>query len=179
MSGSDKIRVECLPDVINEVRQKLEERVHYYLHEYDIVEIEVNPKHFKHIIGKSGGNGKPNKLFCIVFFEKWILFSSYLYLRSTVNRLKSGNDVSITITDDTKNSIKIEGAKDDVAQVKRDLEEQIRKLENEREVDIHMDQKHHRTFTGNKREKLRELQDIYKVLIIFPNSGNFYERLHT
>ena len=58
MSGSDKIRVECLPDVINEVKQKLEEKVHHYLYNYDIVEIEVNPKHFKHIIGKSGINGK-------------------------------------------------------------------------------------------------------------------------
>lgn len=145
MNSSDKIRVECLPDVINEVKQKLEERVHYYLHEYDIVEIEVNPKHFKHIIGKSGGN---------------------------VNRLKSGNDVSITITDDTKNSIKIEGAKDDVARVKAKLEEQILKLENDREIDIHIDHKHHRAFTGNKREKLRELQDIYNVIIIFPNSGD-------
>ncbi|XP_065210627.1 vigilin-like isoform X2 [Planococcus citri] len=142
INGSDKIRVECLPDVINEVKQKLEERVHYYLHEYATVEIDVNPKHFKHIIGKSGGN---------------------------VNRLKSGNDVSITITDDTKNCIKIEGAKDDVAVVKRELEEQIRKLENEREIEIHIDQKHHRTYSGNRR---RELQDLYKVNIIFPNVGD-------
>ncbi|XP_065200720.1 vigilin-like isoform X2 [Planococcus citri] len=139
IGGSDKIRVECLPDVINEVKHKLEERVHYYLHEYDIVEIDVNPKHFKHIIGKSGGN---------------------------VNRLKNDNDVSITITDDIKNSIKIEGAKDDVAQVKHELEEQIRKLENELEIEIRVDQRHHRTFSGNKR---REMQDLYKVVIIFPN----------
>lgn len=57
ISDSNKIRVECLPDVIKEVQRKLEEKVHYYLNDYDIVELEVNPKHFKHIIGKSGGNG--------------------------------------------------------------------------------------------------------------------------
>ena len=53
----------------------------------------------------------------------------------------------------------------------QDLEEQIQKLENEKERDIVIHHKHHRTFTSNKREKIKELQETFKVLIMFPNPG--------
>lgn len=54
----DKIRVESSPDILEEVKNKLQEKVNYYMYDYDSVELEVNPKYFKHIIGKSGVNGK-------------------------------------------------------------------------------------------------------------------------
>jgi len=54
----DKIRVESEPEYIDEVKSKLQEKINYYLYYYDTIELEVNPKYFKHIIGKSGVNGK-------------------------------------------------------------------------------------------------------------------------
>lgn len=54
----DKIRIEGPPELIDGLKQKLQEKVDYYLNEYDTVELEVNRDHFKHIIGKSGANGK-------------------------------------------------------------------------------------------------------------------------
>ncbi|KAK7600960.1 hypothetical protein V9T40_008401 [Parthenolecanium corni] len=140
----DKIRIEGPPELIDGLKQKLQEKVDYYLNEYDTVELEVNRDHFKHIIGKSGAN---------------------------VNRLKNDHDVQITITEAESNSIRIEGSKESVAQVKRELEEQIEKLENEKERDIIISQKLHRTLFANKREKLKELQDKYKVIVIFPPSS--------
>ncbi len=55
---ADKIRVEAPPDSIDEVKRKLLDKVNYYLNEYDAIELEVNRDHFKHIIGKQGGNGQ-------------------------------------------------------------------------------------------------------------------------
>ena len=54
----------------------------------------------------------------------------------------------------------------------QELEEQIQKLENEKERDISIHYRHHRTFTANKRVKIREIQDLFKVMIIFPNLGS-------
>lgn len=53
----DKIRMEGPPESIGGLKQKLQERVNYYLNEFDTIELEVNREHFKHIIGKNGTNG--------------------------------------------------------------------------------------------------------------------------
>lgn len=44
-------------------------------------------------------------------------------------------------------------------------------MENEKEKDIIIEHKYHRNIIGNKREKLKEIKDMYKVQIVFPNPG--------
>lgn len=55
----------------------------------------------------------------------------------------------------------------------QELLEQIKKLENEKERDIIISQKLHRTLIATRRVKLRELQDKYKVIIIFPPPSKY------
>lgn len=82
-------------------------------------EMHVDNKLFKHIIGKAGAN---------------------------VNKLKDEFNVVINI--DESGLIRIEGSKEDVAKTKADLMQRISKLENEKERDVIIEQRHYRNIIG-------------------------------
>jgi ribosomal protein S3 len=52
------------------------------------------------------------------------------------------------------------------------LEEIIIKLKSKIEKEITIDQRHHGAIIGLNGEKVRELQKIFNVKIIFPSPGN-------
>lgn len=56
--------------------------------------------------------------------------------------------------------------------LKQELEELVTKMENEKERDIHIDQRFHRTIIGTKGDKIREIRDKFnQVQISFPDPG--------
>lgn len=83
------------------------------------VEMQVDNKLFKHIIGKSGAN---------------------------VNKLK--DDFNVVINIDESGLIRIEGSREDVSRTKEELEQRIFKLENEKERDVIIEQRHYRNIIG-------------------------------
>lgn len=83
------------------------------------VEMQVDNKLFKHIIGKSGAN---------------------------VNKLK--DDFNVVINIDESGLIRIEGSREDVSKTKEELEQRIFKLENEKERDVIIEQRHYRNIIG-------------------------------
>ncbi|XP_022182851.1 vigilin [Myzus persicae] len=140
-SDDNKIIVEGPTNMIPKVIDSLKKAIECYVS----TELVVDPKFFKHIIGKNGSN---------------------------INRVKNDTGVIINISESDNNSniIRIEGRKDGVELAKSELEEMIYKLENEVEKEISIDQRHHRAIIGVKGEKVRELQEAFNVQITFPSS---------
>jgi transcription antitermination factor NusA-like protein len=106
--------------------------------------MEVNPNHYKHIIGKAGSN---------------------------INRIKDEMEVVINIEEkDGLNTIRVEGSPEGVKKAQRELLDMIEKLENEKEKDAIIDHRLFRSIIGSKGSKIREIREKFnQVVITFPN----------
>lgn len=54
----NKIKIEGPPEEVEKAQQNIEERAREILSTFTFSEIHVDPKYYKHIIGKNGANGK-------------------------------------------------------------------------------------------------------------------------
>lgn len=137
--NENRIKIEGPPEEVEKVQKELEA----VISKLTFAEMNVDPKFYKHIIGKNGAN---------------------------VNRLKDETGVVINIDDSSK--IRIEGSHAGVAQAKRTLAEMVEKLENEKERDIAIDQRHYRGIIGTKGENIKSIRDKFnQVQINFPGPG--------
>lgn len=136
----NRVKIEGPPESVEQTKGELEKVVKNLISTFTFVEMPVDPKFYKHIIGKKGGN---------------------------VNRLKDETSVMINI-DDT-NRIRIEGEKEGVARAQRELQEMVEKLENEKEMDAIIDQKHYRAIIGSKGDNIKEIRERFnQVQVLFP-----------
>ncbi|XP_055686275.1 vigilin [Lutzomyia longipalpis] len=142
--GDNRIKIEGPPDQVNKASEQLSAIVDDYVNKLTYRDMTVNPKHYKHIIGKAGTN---------------------------INRLKDELDVVINIEEkDGLNRIRIEGPIDGVLKAEKELTEKIEKLENEKEKDVIIDHRLFRTIIGAKGENIKEIRERFKqVQIMFPN----------
>jgi polyribonucleotide nucleotidyltransferase len=140
----DKIKIEGPPDQVNEATENLEKIVKSYIDRLTFVEMEVNPNHYKHIIGKAGSN---------------------------INRIKDEMDVQINIEEkEGLNIIRIEGSSGGVKNAQRELQSMIEKLDNEKEKDVVIDHRLFRSIIGSKGSKIKEIREKFnQVVITFPN----------
>ncbi|CAG9761158.1 unnamed protein product [Ceutorhynchus assimilis] len=140
----NKIRIEGPPDEVEKAQETIEAIANDLIKNMTFIEMHVDNRLFKHIIGKSGAN---------------------------INKLKEEFNVNIQI--DESGLVRVEGSQDDVAKVRADLEQRVFKLENEKERDVIIDQRHYRNIIGTKGENIREIRDKYEqVQIIFPGPGD-------
>lgn len=144
--NEDKIKIEGPPDQVGEAVEQLEKTVKNYIERLTFVEMQVNPNHYKHIIGKAGAN---------------------------INRIKDETDVVINIEEkEGLNTIRIEGSPEGVQKAQRELLEMIEKLENEKEKDAIIDHRLFRSIIGTKGTRIREIREKFnQVQITFPNSS--------
>ncbi|XP_059485488.1 vigilin [Neocloeon triangulifer] len=142
-----KIKIEGPPEEVEKAQRALEDMVKDLTSKLTFEEIVVDPKFYKHIIGKSGVN---------------------------INRIKEEAGVVINISDnDGKNIIRIEGNQEGVAAAKKELEETVHKLENEKERDIIIDRRFYKTLIGSKGEKIKEVREKFnQVQITIPGPGD-------
>lgn len=85
----------------------------------------------------------------------------------SVNKLKDDYNVQINIEE--SGLVRIEGNKEDVAATEAELNQRIFKLENEKEKDVIIEQRHYRNIIGTKGEKIKEIRDTFnQVQIFFP-----------
>ncbi|XP_025416174.1 vigilin-like [Sipha flava] len=82
---------------------------------------------------------------------------------------RTGARVQIPRMKNSGNIIYITGTKDSTKKVVQELEEIIIKLKSKIEKEITIDQRHHGAIIGLNGEKVRELQKIFNVKIIFPS----------
>jgi len=140
------IKLEGPPEEVEEARGKLEGMINEMMSKLCYDEITVDPKFYKHIIGKSGSN---------------------------INRIRAETAVLINISEaEGSNLIRLEGSPEGVAKAKAELEELVAKMENEKERDIQIEQRFHRNIIGTKGDKIKEIRDQFnQVQISFPDQG--------
>lgn len=81
-------------------------------------------------------------------------------------------ETNVLINIDETGLIRIEGSKQGVIQTKKELEEMVKKLENEKEKDVIIEQRHYKNIIGAKGEKIREIREKFnQVQINFPGPG--------
>lgn len=140
----DKIKIEGPPEDVEKAHEQIEKMAQDLIKKLVFIEMHVDPRLFKHIIGKSGAN---------------------------VNRLKEEFGVVINI--DESGLIRIEGNKEGVQTAKQELEERIHKLENEKEKDVVIEQRHYKSIIGTKGENIKEVREKFnQVQIYFPGAGD-------
>lgn len=140
----DKIKINGPPEEVEKAQEKIESIVKELKSTMVFIEIHVDPKFYKHIIGKNGAN---------------------------VNRIKDETGVQINI--DESGFVRIEGNKDGVRRAKQELEDMVKKLENEKEKDVIIEQRHYKNIIGTKGESIKEIRDKFnQVQINFPGPGD-------
>lgn len=142
--NEDKIKIEGPPDQVTEAVEQLEKTVKSYIERLTFIEMEVNPNHYKHIIGKAGAN---------------------------INRIKDEMEVVINIEEkDGLSTIRVEGSPEGVRKAQSELMDMIQKLENEIEKDANIDHRLFRSIIGSKGTRIREIREKFnQVVITFPN----------
>uniref|UniRef100_A0A2K5CA66 Vigilin n=1 Tax=Aotus nancymaae TaxID=37293 RepID=A0A2K5CA66_AOTNA len=143
--GEDKITLEGPTEDVSVAQEQIESMVKDLINRMDYVEISIDHKFHRHLIGKSGAN---------------------------INRIKDQYKVSVRIPPDSEKSnlIRIEGDPQGVQQAKRELLELASRMENERTKDLIIEQRFHRTIIGQKGERIREIRDKFpEVIINFPD----------
>lgn len=141
----ETIKVEGPRDEVEKARINLETMIEEMLSRLKQDTINIDPKFHKHIIGKAGAN---------------------------INRIRNETNVIINIEPNGSSVIKLEGTPDSVEIVKKELEELVRKMENEKEREINIEYRLHRNIIGTKGEKIREIREQFnQVQISFPDHG--------
>uniref|UniRef100_A0A8C3RUK2 Vigilin n=1 Tax=Chelydra serpentina TaxID=8475 RepID=A0A8C3RUK2_CHESE len=146
--GEDKITLEGPTEDVNVAQEQIEVMVKDLINRMDYVEINVDHKFHRHLIGKNGAN---------------------------INRIKDQYKVSVRIPPDNEKSnlIRIEGDPQGVHQAKKELLELASRMENERTKDLIIEQRFHRTIIGQKGERIREIRDKFpEVIINFPDPAH-------
>jgi len=142
------IKVDGPPDEVEKAKQNLESQVSVLVKDTAFADIKVDAKYHKHIIGKGG---------------------------STINKIKSETDVTINIpdTDSGATVIRIEGNKAGVEKAKKELEEMVEKMENEKEKDLIVENRFHRQLIGAKGGEIEKIRkEFTAVQISFPDLGS-------
>jgi len=148
LESGDTIKIDGPPEDAEKIREQIEKQAQDLMDNTEFVEITVDAKYHKHIIGKGG---------------------------STVNRLKQERDVQINIPDVDKGTavIRIEGNKAGVRAAQAELEGMVSKMENEKEKDLVIENRFHRQLIGPKGETIQQIRDSYaSVQISFPDQGS-------
>ncbi|CAH0720841.1 unnamed protein product, partial [Brenthis ino] len=144
--SEDKVKIDGPPEEVERAQVELDSFVKNLLATLTYVELSVDPKFFKHIIGKNGTN---------------------------INRLKDETGVVINIIESEGNNvIRIEGSHQGVADAERELREMVMKLENERTKEVFVDHRYIKSLIGVRGDKIKEIREKFdRVLISLPDQG--------
>eukprot|EP00116_Pleurobrachia_bachei_P002759 sb/3463021/ len=118
----------------------------WYIQTHSRAVVKIDSKIHKHLIGKSGAN---------------------------INKIKAETGVNIKIPQqDGDSEIEIIGSPDGVKKARDMLVEQAKKIENEANVELAVDQKWHRILIGAKGENMQKIRSQFpEVMISFPVAG--------
>ncbi|KAG7202071.1 hypothetical protein KM043_004746 [Ampulex compressa] len=143
----DKIKIEGPPEEVEKAQNELQLMATDLIAKLTFAELNVDPRFYKHIIGKNGCN---------------------------VNRVKEGTGVVINISENGgSNVIRIEGNLAGVLKAQTELVEMVKKLENEKEKDVIIDHRYYPSIIGNKGDNIKEIRDKFnQVQIIIPGPGD-------
>lgn len=82
-----KVTIEGPPEEVDRVQQEIQNTIDDYVANYSCIDLSVDSRHYKHIIGKSGSNGES------VYIQKLMdcckLFFLFRYSKSHKRRVRS------------------------------------------------------------------------------------------
>lgn len=138
---NDKVEIEGpIQDVM-----MVESELYQWTRDLAYEKVAIDGKYINRIIGRNGFN--------------------LTYLKNQYNVM-----VNILDEDDNKKFLTIIGKSDGVTCALNDIDGQIKKLENEDDIKVPIEQKHHGAIIGTKGKNVRELRDRYpSVVINFPD----------
>jgi transcription antitermination factor NusA-like protein len=144
--SQNQIVIEGPPEEVEPVTQQLQDCVKNLVENMSFKDISVDPKYYKHIIGKNGSN---------------------------IHRLKDETGVIISVQDAQASgqmaNIHLEGPRAGVELASKTILEQVNKLESEKEKDLIIEHRFHGNLIGAKGEKIREIREKFnQVQINFP-----------
>lgn len=83
------------------------------------------------------------------------------------------DETGVLINIDESGLIRIEGNRAGVDKTRQELEDMVKKLENEKEKDVIIEQRHYKAIIGAKGDKIKEIRDKFnQVQINFPGPGD-------
>jgi len=137
----DNIRIEGPPDDVEKAKAELEDIIKDLVSRMAFVELDIDPKYHRHIIGRHGAN---------------------------ITRIKNEYDVDVRVPSDAENSrvVRVEGVSEGVALAKQELLDMVDKMENEKSRDILIDHRLHRLIIGTQGAKIREVRDKFPAVVI-------------
>jgi len=147
-SKSDKVIIRGPVDDVESARKQLLELADDRKENSYTEELQAKPQYHKFLIGKGG---------------------------STIRKLRESTGVRIIFPnsqDADQETITLMGKEDGVKEARKQLEEQIKDLDNVVETETTVDPKHHRHFVARRGEVLRQIADDFGgVIVSFPRSG--------
>lgn len=144
-SEKNTITIDAPNEEFNTAKEKVTELVSELKNTRDRALVKIDSKIHKHLIGKSGSN---------------------------INKIRNETGVSIKIPQDTDEDVEIIGPPDGVKKAKAMLIEQAKRIENEANVELVIDQKWHRLLIGQKGENIQKIRVQFpEVQVSFPSAG--------
>ena len=141
----DTIKLEGPHESVYNAKENLERMIAEMKSRLTQDQIIIDPKYHKHIIGKSGAN---------------------------INRIRNETNVIINIEPKGSDVIRLEGTPEAVKAVKNELDEMVKKMENEKEKEITIESRLHRNIIGTRGENIREIRERFnQVQIAFPDAN--------
>jgi predicted RNA-binding protein YlqC (UPF0109 family) len=143
----DCIVLDGQTEAMNVVRQRLTEEVDDLLSKLSFAELTVDSRYHKHIVGKQGSN---------------------------IKSLSKDKNVRITVPNemDGSNIIRVEGDKTVVPGVVAELQTLITRVENEKSLEVKIEQRLHRLMIGSGGEAINKIRNLFPdVSINFPDNN--------
>ena len=149
-SSTDQIVIEGSTPEVDKVQKELEPIVHNLLRRCKQVEIKVDPKHYRHLIGRDG---------------------------KSIQQLRKDTGVNINFPEngDGKSKadgkanpvdvIRIDGEISQVDIAKKRLMEEVSRIENEKSKEVTIEKRYHRFLVAKRAEFMKPFPDVY---ISFP-----------
>ncbi|EDV24343.1 uncharacterized protein TRIADDRAFT_26766 [Trichoplax adhaerens] len=140
----DLIILEGKPEEVQVVKKNLQKFMKNLVDKMDHIEIKINRRFYKQLIGKNKAN---------------------------INAIKNQTGTMIYFpSDESSEVISIEGDSDGVKLAKEKILSLVKKWENERVKDLVFEQKFHRRIIGSKGSNIREISAAYpEISINFPD----------
>uniref|UniRef100_A0A0K0ES91 K Homology domain-containing protein n=1 Tax=Strongyloides stercoralis TaxID=6248 RepID=A0A0K0ES91_STRER len=135
------IFLEGPPQEVSNAKQVLNDEIEKLLSTMDSQTIKVPITYHRHLVGKAGAN---------------------------ITKLRDEFDVNVVMPNENTNSedIVVEGKKEGVKKCIDQIQEVVKKMENEKSRDIIIEQRFHKNIIGNKGESINKLRQQYPSVSI-------------
>nr|KAF6450264.1 high density lipoprotein binding protein [Molossus molossus] len=169
--GEDKITLEGPTEDVNVAQEQIEAMVKDLSHRMDYVEISIDHKFHRHLIGKSGANINriKDQYKVSVRIPPDSEKSNLIRIEGDIAEEYGGVMVSFPRSGTQSDKLTLKGAKECVEAARKRIQEIIEDLEAQVTIECAIPQKFHRSVMGPKGSRIQQITRDYNVQIKFPD----------